>query len=154
MGRGVSRGTVGAVLVLTGAGTLLLLAGVAGVIAGLAFAEGIHALLPDEITSDAAAIGGAAMALGGGLLLTGAIHLGLAAANRRGRWLEAGVVLCAIMASLALGWAVTAVVSAAAGTAPAAGMLPAGIGLGVVAVVYTWAAVVLTLERRTLRRPV
>lgn len=150
----MSRGGAGAALVLSGGGVVLLLSGAAGMIAGLAFAEQIHALLPDEITSDAAAIGGAALALGGALLLGGLVHLGVASAVRRGRWLVAGVVLCAVMATLAVGWAVTALVSAAAGTAPAAGMLPAGIGLGLVAVAYGWAVGALMRAQRAHRPPI
>jgi hypothetical protein len=150
----VSRGAAGAVLVLIGAGLILGLAGVAGVVAGLGFGERIHALLPDEITSDPAAIGGAAAALGGALLLTGAIHLGLAAGIRRGRWLVASAVLCAVMAALALGWAVTALVTAAAGIASAAAMLPAGIGLGVVALAYAWATAALLRARAGSRPPI
>ena len=150
----MSRGAAGAALVLTGGGVVLLLAGAAGVIAGLAFAERIHAMLPAEITSDAAAIGGAAMALGGALLLGGLVHLGVASAARRGRWLVAGVVLCAVMATLAVGWAIAALVSAAAGTAPAAGMLPTGIGLGLVAGAYGWAAGALMQARRDHQPPI
>jgi hypothetical protein len=151
--RAESRGTAAAAIVLAGAGALLLLAGAAGVVAGLAFADRIHAMLPAEITLDAPAIGGAALALGGALLLTGAVHEGVAVAIRSGRWLVAGIVLCAVMAALAVGWAATALVSAVAGTAPAAAMLPAGIGLGVVAVAYGWAAGGLMRARRAGQAP-
>ncbi len=141
------------VLVLTGTGLLLLLAGGAGMFAGLALAERIHALLPDEITSDAAAIGGAAMALGAALLLTGVAHLVLGTAVRRGRSLVAAIVTCAVMAAIALGWAVAALVSAAAGDAPAAGMLPAAIGLLGLAGAYGWSAALLMGRRRVGREP-
>jgi hypothetical protein len=144
----VSRGTAGPVLVLTGGGIVLVLAGLAGLVAGLAFARRIHALLPQEITSDPAAIGGAALALGAALLLTGLLHLGLATALRAGRGLVAGIVLCVGMAVLAVGWAVTALVSAAAGSAPAGGMLPTAAGLALSAAAYTWAAARLTGARR------
>jgi hypothetical protein len=142
------------VLVLTGSGLLLLLAGGAGILAGLFLAERIHALLPTEITSDAAAIGGAALALGAALVLVGAAHLVLAAAVRRGRLLVAAIVACAVMAATLLGWAVAAVVSAAAGGAPVAGMVPAGIGLGALSVAYGWSAASLLDRRRALRGPV
>ena len=138
-------------LLLTGAGLLLLLAGGAGIFAGLVLAERIHALLPAEITSDAAAIGGAAMALGAALLLLGVAHIGLGAAVRRGRLLVAAIVACGLMAAVALGWAVAALVSAAAGSAPAAGMLPAAIGLGLLALAYSWSAALL-MERRSADR--
>jgi hypothetical protein len=142
------------VLVLTGSGLLLVIVGLAGTFAGLFLAERIHALLPDEITSDAAAIGGAALALGAGLLLAGVAHLVLAAAVRRGRLLVAAIVACAVMAAILLGWAVAAVVTAAAGDAPAAGMVPAGIGLGALALAYAWSAARLVERRRTLRGPI
>jgi hypothetical protein len=58
------------------------------------------------------------------------------------------------MAALGVGWAVTALVSAAAGTAPAAGMLPAGFALGLVAVAYGWAASALMRARREHRPPI
>jgi hypothetical protein len=145
------RGTAGAVLVLTAAGLVLLLAGGVGVFAGLALAERIHALLPDEVTSDPAAIGGAALALGAVLLLAGGLHLALAPAVRAGRWIVGGIVVSAVMAALAVGWSITAAVSAAAGTAPAAGMLPAAIGLGLAAVAYGWSASVLMRARRAGR---
>lgn len=147
----MSRGTVGPVLVLTGGGIILAMAGLAGIVAGLAFGPRIHALLPEEITSDPAAIGGAVLALGAALLLTGGLHLGLAAALRAGRGLVAGIVLCAGMTVLAVGWGVTALVSAAAGSAPAAGMLPAAIGLGLAAAAYGWAAARLAAARRAAR---
>lgn len=147
----MSRTTAAPVLVLVGAGILLVLAGAAGIYAGLFLAEPIHRLLPAEITSDAAAIGGAALALGGALLLTGAAHLVVAAGLRDGRAMVAAVVLCAVMAALAIGWAVAALVSAAAGDAPASAMLPAGIGLMLVAVAYGWAAAVVQRARRSAR---
>jgi hypothetical protein len=132
----------------------MLLAGLAGMFIGLFLAERIHALLPEEITSDAAAIGGAALALGAALLLGGVAHLVLAAAVRRGRILVAAIVACAVMAAILLGWAVAAVVTAAAGDAPAAGMVPAGIGLGALAVAYGWSAASLLDRRRAIRGPI
>lgn len=147
----MSRGAHGAALVLAAAGVLLLVGGVAGVVVALAFAEEVHALLPDEITSDPAAIGGAAMALGVTLVLGGGIHLAVAAANRRRQWLVAGVLLAVVMAALAVGWAVTALVSAAAGTAPLAAMLAAGAGLLGGAAAYGWAAAALLGVRRADR---
>jgi hypothetical protein len=143
-----------AVLVLTGSGLLLLLAGGAGIFTGLFLAERIHALLPREITSDAAAIGGAALALGAGLMLAGVGHLVLAATVRRGRLLVAAIVACAVMAAILLGWAVAALVSAAAGDAPAAAMVPAGLGLTALALAYAWSGAIIMEQRRTLRDPI
>jgi len=131
--------------------TLLALAGVvqllicaAGMAAGLLFAERLFALLP-PVTIDAAAVGGAAVALGIATGLLGVVHLALALGLRRGVRLVAvpAIVLCAAMSVLALAWAVAALVSAASGSAPAAAMLVAGIGLGLVAVAYAWAGGVL-----------
>lgn len=149
----MSRSTAGPTLVLTGAGILLGLAGIAGIAAGLFLAEPIHHLLPEQITSDAAAIGGAALALGVALLLTGLAHLVVAAALRRGAALVPGMVLCAVMAVLAVGWAVTALVAAAAGSVPVGGMLPAAVGLLVAAAAYGWSAGVLMRVRRTAMGP-
>ena len=55
------------------------------------------------------------------------------------------------MAALALGWSVAAVVSAASGSAPAVAMLPAGIGLALLAGAYGWATAVLMRARRANR---
>ncbi len=141
-------------LVLSGCGVLLLLAGGAGIFAGLFLAERIHALLPAEITSDAAAIGGAAMALGAALLLAGVAHVVLGAAVRRGRLLVAAILACGLMAAILLGWTVAALVSAAAGDAPAAGMVPAGLGLAALALAYAWSAALLMARRKALRGPI
>lgn len=148
----------GPVLLLAGAGILLLLLAAAATFAGLVLAERIHALLP-PITSDAAAVGGAALALGASCGLAGAAHLALAILLRRPRTardelvLVSGIVLCAVMAALAAGWAVAAFVSAASGSAPVAGMLPAGAGLGALAVAYAWAAAALMRTRNRASRP-
>jgi hypothetical protein len=66
----------------------------------------------------------------------------------------AAIVACAVMAAILLGWAVAAVVTAAAGDVPAAGMVPAGIGLGALALAYAWSAARLVERRRTLRGPI
>jgi hypothetical protein len=126
------------------AGVLLLLICAAGVAAGLLFAERLFALLP-PVTIDAAAVGGAAVALGIATGLLGVAHLALAIGLRRGSGLVAvpSIVLCAAMAVLSLAWAVAALVSAASGSAPPAAMLAAGIGLLLVAAAYAWAGGVL-----------
>jgi hypothetical protein len=94
------------------------------------------------------------MALGAALTLAGLAHLLLAVGVRGGRSLVAAIVTCAVMAAIALGWAVAALVSAAAGSAPAAGMLPAAIGLAGLAVAYGWSAALLVERRRAGRRPI
>lgn len=144
------------VLLLLGVGLLLLVVSAAGIYAGLSLAERIYALLP-PITADAAAIGGAAMALGLASLLAGLLHAGMAVVLARGRGasreatLVAAIALCAVMGVLAIGWSVAALVSAASGSAPADAMLPAGIGLLVLAGLYAWAATVLAHLRRRRR---
>jgi hypothetical protein len=144
------------VLLLLGVGLLLLVLSAAAIYAGLALAERIHELLP-PITADADAIGGAAVALGIGFLLAGLLHLGMGVVLARGRSvgnelsLVSGIALCAVMATLAIGWAVAALVSAASGSAPAEGMLPAGIGLLGLACLYAWALAVLLRGRRRHR---
>lgn len=144
------------VLVLVGVGVLLGIVGAVGVFAGLALADRIYALLP-PVNVDADAIGGAAMALGIASLLVGALHIGMAvalartAASRSEPILVAGVALTAVMAVLALGWSVAALVSAASGSAPADAMLPAGFALLALAVVYGAAGLVILGVRGTLR---
>jgi hypothetical protein len=73
---------------------------------------------------------------------------------RRSRWLVGAIVSCALMAAITLGWAVAALVSAAAGSAPAAGMLPAAIGLVGLAAAYAWSAVLLMERRRVESGPI
>lgn len=145
------------VLLLVGAGLLFGVVSAAGIYAGLFLARQIWALLPSIITADAAAIGGAAMALGIGALLLGLAHLamGLVLARTKGAagegTLVTAIALCSVMAALAIGWSVTALVSAAAGTAPADAMLPAGIGLAVLAALYGWGTLILLRARRDRR---
>jgi hypothetical protein len=131
-------------LVLATAGLFLLLICAAGVAAGLLFAERLFALLP-PVTIDAAAVGGATVALGIAIGLLGVIHLALAVALRRGAHAAVvpSIVLCAAMTVLSLAWAVAALVSAVSGSAPAAAMLAAGVGLTLVAGAYAWAGGVL-----------
>lgn len=147
----------GPVLLLLGVGILLLLVGVTGIFAGLVLADRIYALLP-PITADAAAIGGAALALGAALGLAGAVHVALSVLLRRDAptpregLLVIGIVVCVMAGALAAGWSLAAFVSAASGSAPAGGMLPAGIGLGVMACAYAWATAVLMRLRTGSRR--
>jgi len=126
-------------MLLAAAGLVLLLICAAGVGAGLLLAERLFALLP-PVTIDAAAVGGATVALGLAIGLLGVAHLLLAIGLRRGVRLVVvpSIVLCAAMAVLSLAWAVAALVSAASGSAPPAAMLVAGIGLLLVAAAYAW----------------
>jgi hypothetical protein len=126
-----------AVLLLEVIGALLALAGVAGVLAGVLFAEWLHSRLP-PVLIDAPAVGGAATASGVVLLILAGLHalgaIGLARSDQRS--LTPVAALAAAMSLLALGWAVAALVTAASGSGPPALMLPAGIGLGLLAVAY------------------
>lgn len=125
-------------------GLVLLLLGAAAIGAGLVFAERIRAMLP-PVAIDAAAVGGALVALGGAAGLLGAAHLAVALAIRRRarRAAVPAIVLSAVMSVVTLGWATAALVSFASGSGPSAAMLPAGIGLAVVALGYGWATAVL-----------
>ncbi len=117
---------------LLAAGAVLCLAATASVAVGLFDPGLISDQLPPEAVIDAPAVGGAAVALGVAVGMLGLVHVGIVAALRRGFGMarSAGVVLCACMAVLSLGFAVSALVSTASGAAPAIIMLPAAIGLG------------------------
>lgn len=138
----MARRPARAIAILVGAGAILCLAGVAAAALGLLNPNLISDRLPPEAIVDAAAVGGAAVALGvatGGL---GLIHLATAIALRRGVGLAAtgGVVLAASMAVLSFAFAIAALVSLASGAAPALLMVPAAVGLSGGAIGYALAA--------------
>lgn len=149
----MSGSASGPALLLAGAGILLVLTGVAGVVLGLTAAERLHAMLP-PITADADAVGGAAVALGVACALAGLVHLVLSVALRSpsSAALIAAIVTCAVMAALALVWAVAAIVTAAGG-GPGPAILLLGLGMALLAAGYGWAAAVLIALRRAARRP-
>jgi hypothetical protein len=124
--------------ILLVAGIVLLGGGAAAIAVGILNPELISAQLPPDAEVDAAAVGGAAVALGVATAAVGLIHLGIAAALRAGIGIAAtgAVVLAATMAVLALGFAVAALVSIASNSAPAVYMLLAAIGLGLGVVGY------------------
>ena len=129
------------VLLLAIIAAAMALAGIAGVVVGVVYSEWLYSLLP-PVLIDAAAVGGAATASGFLALLLAGFH-GLAAiglARREPRALTPVAVLAASMSLLAIGWAAAALVSAASGSGPPAAMLPAGIGLGLLALAYAWVA--------------
>lgn len=117
--------------ILLAAGIVLLAGAAAAIAVGILNPGLISAQLPPDAEVDAAAVGGAAVALGVATAMVGLMHLGIAAALRAGIGIAAtgAVVLAATMAVLALGFAVAALVSIASGSAPAVYMLPAAIGL-------------------------
>lgn len=138
----MARRPARAIAILLAAGAILCLAGAAAAGVGLLNPTLISDRLPAEALIDAAAVGGAAVALGvatGGL---GLIHLATALALRQGVGLAAtgGVVLSASMAVLSFAFAIAALVSLASGAAPALLMLPAAVGLGGAAIGYGLAA--------------
>jgi hypothetical protein len=126
---------------LLGATLVLTAAGLVGVTVGLFFAPWLHEQLP-PVLIDAAAVGGAATAIGAVLLGLAAAHLAAALGIIRGIGAlhTPAVVLCVAMAVLCVGWAVAALVSAAAGTGVPAAMLPGALLLGLVALAYGYAA--------------
>jgi hypothetical protein len=130
-----------AVALLLVAGGVLAAGGLTALVIGLAFAAWLYSLLP-PVLIDVAAVGGATTATGIVLLLLAVVHgIGALALRRlEPRALTPVTVLCLTMLLLAIGWAVAAVVSAASGSGPALALLPAGIGLGVVAIGYGWIA--------------
>ena len=132
------------------AGIALCAAGAAAAAVGLLNPHLISDRLPPEAVIDAAAVGGAAVALGVGTGLLGLAHLGTALALRRriGAASTAGVVLAATMAVLSLGFAIAALVSIASGAAAAIVMLPAAIGLGGAVVGYSAATVAIISGRK------
>lgn len=134
-----------AIAILVAAGALLCLAGASSIALGLLKPELISDRLPPEAIIDAAAVGGAAVALGVATALLGVAHLGTALLLRRGAGLAVtgGVVLSASMAVLAFAFAIAALVSLASGSAPAIVMLPAAMGLAGGAVAYAAAAAAL-----------
>jgi hypothetical protein len=127
-----------AVAFLLAAGIVICLGGAAAVAVGLLNPRLISDQLPPDALVDAAAVGGAAVALGVAMGFLGLVHVATAAALRRGLGMAAtaGVVLAATMAVLSFGFAVAALVSIASGAAPAVFMLPAAIGLGAGVVGY------------------
>lgn len=126
---------------LLASGLALILGGLAAIVVGTWLATWLYGLLPPVIV-DAKAVGGAATATGAALTLLGALHLACGALLGRGLQavLAPAVVLAATMVLLSIGWGVAALVSAASGGGPPVLLVPAGIGLGLAAACYGWAA--------------
>ncbi|HTI29326.1 MAG TPA: hypothetical protein VL687_03080 [Methylomirabilota bacterium] len=124
--------------ILLVAGLVLVGTGAAAVAVGVFNPGLISSQLPPDAAVDAPAVGGAAVALGVATALLGVLHWVTAFALRArvGIAVTGAVVLASTMAILALAFAVAAVVSIAAGSAPAVYMIPAAIGLGAAVVGY------------------
>jgi hypothetical protein len=130
-----------AVVVLAAAGVLLLLAGSAVIGLGILDPQLISRQIPDQVI-DTPAVGGAMVALGVGGGLLALAHLGTAVALRRGVALavSGGAALSATMAVLSFVLAVSALVSAASGSAMPVIMLPAAAVLILATAAYAGAA--------------
>jgi hypothetical protein len=130
-----------AVVWLLAAGIVLLGGGLTAIVVGTWLASWLYGLLP-PVTIDASAVGGAATASGTALVGIGALHVAGGILLRRGAGaaLTPAVVLAATMGLLSIGWGVAALVSAASGGGPPGLLVPVGIGLGLVAAGYGWAA--------------
>ena len=136
------------------AGCPLVAAGLGLVVIGTWLSAWLYGLLPTLII-DADAVGGAAAASGYLLLGLGVAHLAAARLLQRG---VAGAlipitVLCAVMMLLAFGWGVAALVSSASRGGPPALLVPAGIGLCLVAAAYAWTARAVIGLRQVAGRP-
>jgi len=146
----VARPPSRAIAILLIAGALLCLAGAAAVALGLINPNLISDRLPPEAIIDAAAVGGAAVALGVAIGLLGLAHLATALALRQGIGLAptGGVVLSASMAVLSFAFAVAALISIASDSAPAVLMLPAAVGLAAGTIGYAVAALAIIGAQR------
>jgi hypothetical protein len=130
-----------AVIWLCASGLVLMAAGLAAVVIGTWQSAWLYAQLP-ALLIDARAVGGAATASGAAMLGLGCLSLAAGWLLRRGTSAAATpiVILAALMALLAIGWGVAALVSAASGSGPGLALVPAGIGLLAIAFGYGWAA--------------
>ncbi len=120
-------------LLLLAGGAVLLVAGIAAVVAGIAIPQRLQALLP-AVVIDAAAIGGATVALGVAIAVMGAAQVAIGLFLGRAGWTAAGVVGLAVLAALLLALGVALLTEVAAG-APGWVAVP-GAGLLLVAAVY------------------
>ena len=134
-----------ALLFLAAAGVLLLVVGAAMVVGGIAIPELIRAQIPDAALVDSAEVGGAMVALGGLSAILGVAHLTVIPLVRRGQpiVIVAGITVSATLAVLAAASAAGALVALASASGSAATMIPAAIGLLLVASAYAWLGAVL-----------
>ncbi|HLA65090.1 MAG TPA: hypothetical protein VK600_00750 [Candidatus Saccharimonadales bacterium] len=130
-----------AVAVLAVAGAIILLAGSTVIGLGVLAPQLISSQIPNEVI-DTPAVGGAMVALGVGGDLLALIHLATAIALRRrlALALSGGAVLSATMSVLSFVFAVSALVSAASGSATPIVVLPAAAILILATAAYAGAA--------------
>lgn len=122
-------------------GRLLVLAGVSGVALALVDPQAVRDRLPN-LSIDAAAVGGAMVALGTVVVLVGAAQLAVERGLRRGAgWsLSAGIGLAIGLVAVCLAGAAAALVAAAAGQPLLIGL---GVGLVAIAAAYGLAGAIL-----------
>jgi hypothetical protein len=130
------------VLLLALLGGLFLLAGAAGIMAGLTLADRMRAMLPIDVIVDAPAVGGAVLALGLAGVALGALHLGLAATVSGGRRpvMAAALMLTSAMAVATIASAVAVVISLASAMGNATVLVPLAIGLALLGGAYACVA--------------
>lgn len=139
-----------ALLFLAAAGTLLLIVATGLVWAGIAIPDLVRAQIPDAAAVDTAQVGGAMVALGGLAGAFGGVHLLLIPGVRQQHptFLVAGITLAVMLAVLALASSCGALVALASASGSAQTMLPAALGLAMVALGYGWLGVLLVRLRR------
>jgi hypothetical protein len=122
-------------------GAIILLAGSTVIGLGVLAPQLISSQIPNQVI-DTPAVGGAMVALGVGGDLLALVHLGTAIALRRRLTLalSGGAVLSATMSVLSFVFAVSALVSAASGSATPIVMLPAAAILILATAAYAGAA--------------
>jgi hypothetical protein len=149
----VTRAPGVALLFLAAAGVLLLLVGAAMVVGGITIPDLVRAQIPDAALVDSAEVGGAMVALGGLSAILGLVHLAAIPAVRRGQPIVvvAGITISATLSVLAAASAAGALVALASASGSAATMIPAAIGLLLVALAYAWLGAVLAAVRNGAR---
>jgi hypothetical protein len=139
---------------LLAAAIVWLVAGVIGIGIGLLGAAGLQRLLP-PLAIDAAALGGAVVAVGFGVLAVGLVHLAVLGALRAGQpraW-SAALLLAITMTTLMLALAAAAATSAATVPDRAPAFLAATAAGLLAALAYGLAARLLVVEVRARRAP-
>jgi len=149
----VTRAPGVALLFLAAAGILLLLVAAAMIWGGIAIPDLVRAQIPDAALVDSAEVGGAMVALGGLAGILGIVHLAAIPALRRGQPVVviAGIMVSATLAVLAAASATGALVALASASGSVQTMLPAAIGLVLVAGAYGWLGAVLIGVRNRAR---
>lgn len=134
-------------LVLGLGGVVLLVTGLVGIALGATSGPFLRSLLPPVVV-DAAAVGGATVALSGLLLLIGAAQLALAAwAGAQRRWTTASaVIVSGLLASAFLAGAVVSVTEAAR----SGSVVMLGLGACALVVALAYAAASLALARSSV----